>query len=81
MSQTFDNTNRGAMFVNDKGDNPNRPDRKGSLNVEGVEYWVSGWIKTSKDGNPFMSLSVERKQNQPAAQAPAQADIPDDYVF
>lgn len=81
MSQQFDNTNRGAMFVNDKGDNPNRPDRKGSLNVEGVEYWVSGWIKTSKDGNPFMSLSVERKQNQPAAQAPAQNDIPDDYVF
>ena len=60
---TYDNTNSGAIFVNDKGDNPKRPDRKGSLNVEGVEYWISGWMR-EKDGEPYMSLKVERKEKQ-----------------
>jgi len=59
---TYDNTNSGAIFVNDKGDNPKRPDRKGSINVEGVDYWISGWIR-EKEGKPYMSLKVERKEN------------------
>lgn len=74
----YDNTNRGAIFVNDKGDNPSRPDRKGSLNVAGVDYWISGWIKQDKNGNPFMSLSVEPKQAPAPKQAAPEpeADIP-----
>lgn len=65
--QQYDNTNTGVMFVNDKGDNPKRPDRKGSLNVDGTDYWISGWVR-EKDGKPYLSLKVERKekQNQPA---------------
>ena len=59
----YDNTNSGAIFVNDKGDNEQRPDRKGSLNVEGVDYWISGWIR-EKNGKPYMSLKVERKEQQ-----------------
>jgi hypothetical protein len=64
----YDNTNSGAIFVNDKGDNPKRPDRKGSINVEGVDYWISGWIR-EKEGKPYMSLKVERKENQGQAQS------------
>ena len=67
--QQYDNTNRGAIFVNDKQGNDKRPDRKGSLNVEGVEYWISGWIKTSQKGDKFMSLSVERKDAHAAPRA------------
>lgn len=59
----YDNTNSGAMFINDKGDNPKRPDRKGSLNVEGVDYWISGWVR-EKDGKSYLSLKVERKEQQ-----------------
>lgn len=65
MSQ-YDNTNTGALFINDKGGNEKRPDRKGTLNVEGVEYQISGWIREKKNGGEkFLSLKVERKNSQP----------------
>jgi hypothetical protein len=60
----------GALFKNDKGDNPNRPDYRGDIMLGGVLYEVSGWIKP-KPSNPqekFMSLSGKPKQ---AALAPA----------
>jgi hypothetical protein len=84
--QPYDNTNSGILTINDKGDNPNRPDRKGSINVEGVEYWVSGWIKDGKEGSKlegqkYMSLKLEPKEKstvapKPAAPAPVDDDIP-----
>lgn len=58
----FDNTNSGALFKNDKEGNENRPDYKGSLNVGGVDFWLSSWIKTSKKGIKYMSLSVQPKE-------------------
>ena len=61
----YDNTNTGSLFVNDKGDNEKRPDRKGSLNVDGVDYWISGWLREG-NGKKFLSLKVERKEQQPA---------------
>jgi hypothetical protein len=58
---TFDNTNRGALFKDDKKAKDTDRDYSGSINVDGVEYWVSGWIKTSKKGTKFLSLSVKPK--------------------
>ena len=55
----YDNTNTGALFQNDQGDNPKRPQWKGKLNVNGTDYWVSGWERTSKGGQDFLSLKVE----------------------
>ena len=57
----YDNTNRGQLFKNDRKDDAKFPDYKGSLNVEGVDYWLSAWIKVSKDGQKFMSLSIKNK--------------------
>jgi hypothetical protein len=56
----WDNTNRGTMSENNKGDNPARPDYKGTINVEGTEYWISAWHKKSYNG-PFISLSIQPK--------------------
>lgn len=60
----YDNTNRGALFKNDKQGNESRPDYTGNLNVAGMEYRVSAWLKTGKSGAKFMSLSVQPKQEQ-----------------
>ena len=38
----FDNTNRGSIFKNDKKTEEKHPDMSGSINIEGVEYWISG---------------------------------------
>jgi hypothetical protein len=65
----FDPTNRGAIFVNDRKEQPNQPDRTGSINVEGVEYFLDGWLKESKSGQKFMSLSIKRK-DRPAHRDP-----------
>ena len=62
----FDNTNRGALFRNDKQGNEKRPDYKGKLNVGGVDYRISGWLKTSKDGQTkFLSLQAELPEEAP----------------
>jgi len=53
--------NTGTLFVNDKGDNDKRPDRSGDAMIDGVMYKMSGWINTSKTGNPYLSVKFSRK--------------------
>ncbi len=86
----FDNTNSGALFKNDKEGNESRPDYKGSINVDGVDFWISSWLKTSKKGVKYMSLSVQPKeevhaqgmqQAQQAVQAPEDDFIDDSIPF
>jgi hypothetical protein len=58
---TYDNTNSGALFRNDRKDGDNDRDYSGSLNVRGVDYWISGWLKTSAKGIKYLSLAVKPK--------------------
>ena len=86
MSKEYDNTNRGALFRNDRKESDNHPDYTGKLNVAGVDYWLSAWIKEGKSGK-FMSLSVkeqDRKGDVAKANAPRGAGrnpIDDDVPF
>jgi hypothetical protein len=57
----YDNTNRGTLFKNDDKQEPGHSDYNGSINVDGVEYWLNAWIKEAKSGKKFMSLSVKPK--------------------
>lgn len=73
----YDNTNSGILSRNDRKEQPNHPDFKGQINVNGVDFWLSGWVKERNDGSgKFFSLSVKPKDAQPArppAPAPRQA--------
>jgi len=65
----YDNTNRGALFRNaDKDPNDEKErDYSGTLDVEGTEYWLSGWVRTSKkSGKKYLSLSIKPKVEKPA---------------
>ena len=65
----YDNTNRGALYKNDRKEQETHADYNGKINIEGVEYWLNAWIKESKeDGRKFFSLSVKPKQQQNASQ-------------
>jgi hypothetical protein len=79
---TYDNTNKGILSRNDRKEEESHPDFKGQINVAGVEYWLSGWIKERKDGSgKFFSLSVKPKdapQGRPAP-APRRPNRQDDY--
>lgn len=57
----YDNTNRGALFKNDKKEDEKHPDYRGSINVAGKDYYIDAWLKTSKAGAKYMSLSVKPK--------------------
>ena len=78
----YDNTNRGALFKNDKKESDSHPDYTGNINFDGNDCWLSGWVKESKDGRKFFSLSVKRKEAAPVkASKPAPALDPEDIPF
>jgi hypothetical protein len=55
----YDNTNKGTLFKNDKGDNPKRPDYQGKINVNGKEMKLAAWIQTPKNGgDKFIAITV-----------------------
>jgi uncharacterized protein (DUF736 family) len=81
----YDNTDRGVLFKNDKQGNESRPDYRGTLNVNGQDFWISAWVKSSKAGNKYMSLSVQPKEAKAETErqsaAPASAAFDDDIPF
>lgn len=62
--------NSGVLFKEKEKKNPNYPDYKGNVRVNGQEYWLSAWIKEGKNGK-FMGLALSPKEEQ--GQAPAKA--------
>src|ERR1700745_2426745 len=66
----YDNTTRGALFRNNKKQTDKQPDYTGSLNVGGVDYWLSGWVKVSQNGTKFFSVSVQPKEEQSTSARP-----------
>ena len=52
--------NSGSVFVNDRKEKDTHPDRTGTAMIDGVMYYVSGWIKDGARGK-FMSLAFKRK--------------------
>ena len=79
----YDNTNRGALFKNVAKQQESHPDYKGSINVAEDEYWISAWLKTSKDGKKYLSLSVSPKtpQAKPAPVESKSDDFDDELPF
>jgi hypothetical protein len=73
----YDNSNRGALWKNDRREKETHPQLKGSTNVvcphcnKTTDYWTSGW--TSNDGGkkPLVSLSLQVKDQVVNAPAPA----------
>jgi len=85
----YDNTNKGAMWGNKEKKTDNHPDYRGSINVNGVDYWLSGWKRkpTDNPNSPAVRFSVKPKeevhnqgvQQTQQAMEPSQ-DFPDDDI-
>jgi uncharacterized protein (DUF736 family) len=60
----YDNTNRGVLFREYEKESEKHPDYKGSINIEGKDYWLSGWKQQSKKGANYLSLSVKPKEDK-----------------
>ena len=59
----YDNTNKGVLFK-EKGQKKEdwHDDYKGTINVEGVEYWIGASVRKSQDNVPYMKLNVRKKE-------------------
>jgi hypothetical protein len=55
----------GSMFINSRKEKETQPDRQGACMIDGVQYWISGWVKEGQNGK-WMSLAFKRKEIQPA---------------
>jgi hypothetical protein len=81
----YDNTNRGAIWKNENRQNEKHPQYKGSINVGGVEYWLSAWVGNKDNPKaPALSLSVQAKEEQAKPAKTPQAaidDFDDDMPF
>jgi len=75
MPKQWDNTNHGILFNNqDRKKSDKDKDYGGQINVDGQDYWLSGWIRTSKKGNKFLSLSVKPKEEVVARRSAGNGD-------
>ena len=74
----YDNTNRGVLFKNEKREKDTHPEYTGTINVDGVEYWLSAWVKEGGKGK-FFSLSVKAKEDK--AKPAAKKDLTDEVPF
>lgn len=90
--------NSGVLFPNQDKDknNPehaNWADYRGNITVNGVDWWLNGWVKKDKNGKSFLSVAVRekapaanylnslaetRQQMQPQRQAPGKHRDDDD---
>jgi hypothetical protein len=68
-TEQYDNTNRGALFKNTDKSDAKHADYRGEINVNGDEFWLNAWLKTSKKGTKFLSLSLKPKQTAAAAKS------------
>ena len=69
----------GALFRNDKKEKETHPDYTGSAKVDDIEYYISGWVKTSKGGQKYMSLAFTPKNASPVQAG--NVDFDDDILF
>jgi hypothetical protein len=78
--------NSGSLFKNDKMTSDKSPPYKGSVMIDGVEYWQSAWVKETKDGKKWFSQSFTRKEQslEPRREEPQRNtsnDIDDSIPF
>ena len=70
----YDNNLTGIIGKNERKVKDKDPDIKGSCEINGVEYWMSGWKTLRKDGTgSFYSLRFTAKEEARSTRAPVKA--------
>lgn len=71
--------NSGAVFKNSRPNSDKSPPLTGNAMINGVEYWISAWTKTDKNGEKWMSLAFKEKNPSVANSQKAQATDTSSY--
>lgn len=67
------NNNSGALFLNDRKNKDSHPDFTGSCVIGGVEYWISGWEKQTRNREVMFSLAFNPKDQTGGRQQSSQS--------
>lgn len=65
----------GSAFRNNNKKTDNHPDFTGEAKIDGQLYWISVWQKQDKNGNPWFSFGLKKKD---ASFKPANTSKTDD---
>lgn len=76
----YDNTNTGALFKAKEQKTDKHPGYTGTINVNGEEFWLAGWVKESKAGEKYFSLQVKPKDAKPAPKEAPKKFTPDEPI-
>ena len=83
MAEYDQRNNSGTLGRNKNKTQQNHPDHRGSCTIDGVEYWVSAWVKQNNGTQEkFFSLAFTKKDT-PAPQkssTPQSEDLYDDDI-
>jgi hypothetical protein len=82
-SQTASNSERdmtGTLSKNSRKVESNHADYTGSVLINGNKYWLNGWVKDSKDGKKFLSLSVRLAEDTGKPKPAAPMAVADDAI-
>ena len=78
----YDKSNSGTLGKNKRKESDKHPDYAGQINVEGRDYWLSGWVKENKStGEKFFSLSVKPKEDKAPARETVDEPFSDEIPF
>lgn len=79
--KSYDNTNRGALWRNDRKTKEKSPDFTGNLNVDGKWYRVAGWDREegAASNAPIIRLNVEPKEETEQTKAEPEKPLPADW--
>lgn len=75
--EIMDNT--GSVFPNNRRAKESHPNVTGSATIDGVQYFMDGWTKTTSDGRKWISFSFKKKHKQhptESAEDSSSNDIP-----
>lgn len=54
----------GALFKNKRRTQSNHPEYTGQTKINGIEYWISAWIKEKSNGEKYFSIAYKVKDDQ-----------------
>jgi hypothetical protein len=52
---------QGSLFKNDRKAQDTHADYRGDCTIDGRAYWLNAWVKETKGGKKYFSLSIKPK--------------------
>jgi hypothetical protein len=81
-TKKFGNSNSGVLFKNENKQSDKHADYRGEVNAAGRDYWLDGWVRTSKKGTKFISFKLKLKDDPPnKVKEPVTKDFNDQIPF